>query len=214
MATFPTIDEIKLTLGIDPNDVTYDEAIASNLAATISLIESYLGRGIAYADELQEFDPPDTENPALLLYRFPVDVVNEVTVEGQALGGWRVQKRSGIVRWHEACACTVAHYCCRSAPQIVVDYTGGYPDDAWPADLLDAVMQVFYGRWRASNNTGNIAEIPSGGGVRSVSVDGLTVQYDSATFAGSAFAGSVVPPELTGVAAALDPYRARLLTGV
>jgi hypothetical protein len=120
----------------------------------------------------------------------------------------------GVLEWSEGC-CHIPHQGWGRDPIIVVDYAGGYADDAWPADLLDAVMRVFYARWNASGGTGNAAQASgTGAAIRSVTVDGLTVQYGDALASLSGSDGGPVPPELAGVAALLEPYRMRLVTGV
>jgi hypothetical protein len=215
MASIPTIDEIKAALGIETGDASKDEAIQSMLDATIALIESYLGRGIAHAAVVEEFDPPENANPALLVFRFPIEVVNSVKQYGNALTGWRAYKTPGIVQWRGT-HCAIRRACCDDMGEpVVVDYVGGYADDAWPADLLEAVMRAFYIRWNATGGTGNLADVVNApGNNRSVSVDGLTITRDSQMYAGEGFAGQAVPPELTSVAAMLEPYRSRIVTGI
>lgn len=215
MASLPTLAEIKTALGIDASDTSKDAAITSLLAATIAIVETYLGRGIIRAAVVEEFPPPDNYDPALSLFRFPVDHVNSVTQEGAALAGFRVEKEPGIVRWRMG-NCFARRACCGELElPIVVDYVGGYPDDNWPADLIEAVMRSFYGRWHATGGSGNLADaVQAGGPNRSVSVDGLTITRDAASYAGDAFSGQAVPPDLVGVAAMLEPYRSRIVTGV
>ena len=104
--------------------------------------------------------------------------------------------------------------CCENVPQVIIEYDGGYPDDAWPADLLDAVMRAFYGRWQSTDGTGNIATIAGGAANRSITIDGLTITRDAPSYAGTALAEQVLPPELAMDAAQLDPYRSRRVGGV
>lgn len=208
---FPTLDEIKEALEIDASDPSHDEAIEAMLASTITIIEGYLGRGIAFAHELEEFIPPESRLDVLLLRRYPVSSIQSVTLDGSPISDYWLYKSSGVVRWRNRHGARVP---CESAGEIVCEYDGGYPDDAWPADLADAVMRAFYGRWQATEGSGNIASIVGGPGNRSISIDGLTITRDSASYAGSAFALQVIPPELANVAAQLDPYRARRVGGV
>jgi hypothetical protein len=216
MATsLPTVDEIKAALGIESSDVSKDDAIESMLEATIALIESYLGRGIQSAPEVQDFEPPEMHFPSLLLYRFPVSVVNSVSQDARAISGWRIRKSDGVLQWRPR-ECYVRRACCGEieAP-VTVDYIGGYGDGEWPANLVEAVMRAFYIRWNATGGTGNLSEVVNApGNNRSVSVDGLTITRDSSMYAGEAFAGQAVPPELTSVAAMLEPFRSRTMIGV
>lgn len=215
MASLQTVEEIKTALGIEASDVSKDAAIESMLEATIALIESYLGRGIISAPMLEEFEPPDNRNPSVLLYRFPVEIVNGVSQGAVTVNAWKVYKASGIVQWR-AGQCNVRRACCGEDDlPLVIDYVGGFAADAWPADLAEAVMRAFYIRWAATGGTGNLSEVVNApGNNRSVSVDGLTITRDSQMYAGEGFAGQAVPPELTSIAASLEPYRSRIVTGV
>lgn len=210
---FPTLDEVKAALGIEPTDTSKDAAITAGLAATVAMIETYLGRGIAYGPQRQQFEPVETRNPKLMLWRFPIDTVESVTQDGGAVSGWRALHSQGVLEWGQGCGCYAPRYRCERDPLVVVNYTGGYPDDAWPADLLEAVMRAFYGRWNATG--GNIASTTNGAPIRSWSADGLTVQYaDADVLLSDSTAASTVPPDLMGVAAMLEPYRARYVSGV
>jgi hypothetical protein len=215
MASLQTVDEIKAALGIDAGDTSKDAAIQAMLDATVAVIEAYLGRGIASAPMIEEFEPPDNHNPSLLLYRFPVEIVNEVSQDATIINGWRVFKGSGVLQWRSN-NCAIRRACCgENDVPVVVDYVGGFADDAWPPDLAEAVMRAFYIRWNATGGTGNLSEVVNApGNNRSVSVDGLTVTRDSQMYAGEGFAGQAVPPELVSVAAMLEPYRSRIVTGV
>jgi len=215
VASLQTVEEIKVALGIPPEDTSKDAAIAAMLEATVALIEVYLGRGIQSAPMVEEFEPPDNFNPSLLLYRFPVEIVNDVTQGPITLAAWRIYKASGILQWRSN-NCTIRRACCgENEVPVVVDYVGGFAADQWPPDLAEAVMRAFYIRWAATGGTGNLSEVVNApGNNRSVSVDGLTITRDSQMYAGEGFAGQAVPPELTSVAAMLEPYRSRVLTGV
>src|SRR5262245_17847658 len=118
MAAFPSIDEIKTALGIDPADTDSDDAIETMLASTMAIVESYLGCGIQYASQSQEFDPPDSDNASLCLWRFPVASVESVAFDnGQAVVGYRLFKQPGILRWRSRCLC-LPHWCCDYAPVL------------------------------------------------------------------------------------------------
>jgi hypothetical protein len=215
MASLPTVDQIKVALGIEPTDTSKDAAIQSMLDATIALIESYLGRGVQSAPMIEDIEPPENANPSLLLYRFPVSQVNSVMQDAAVISGWRLYKSPGILKWRVG-GCNVRRACCGELDvPVTVDYVGGYAADAWPADLVEAIMRAFYIRWNATGGTGNLSEVVNApGNNRSVSVDGLTITRDSQSYAGEGFAGQAVPPELTSVAAMLEPYRSRVLMGV
>jgi hypothetical protein len=211
-APFPTLDELKEMLGIPANDTSQDADIASMVAATIAIVESYLGRGIQAFSGTQQFEPINTRNPKLLLFSFPVQIVRSVTADGAAVDGWRVLHSSGVLEW-QGRGCGYAWPACPERdPIVIVDYDGGYPDDAWPPDLLDAVLRVFSSKWQATGATGNVMDASAGGPIRSVAVDGLTVAYGDVNAAAAQMTGGPVPPELAGVVGLLEPYRQLLVT--
>ena len=211
-APFPLLPEVRARLGIAEGDTSKDAQIAATMQSTIALVEGYLGRGIANVpDFTQVFEPVDTRDRRLFLSRFPVQSVTSVTIDDGAAapGAWRLFGKQGVLELGDGCA---AHFCAR-LPIITVVYSGGYPDEAWPADLLDAVMQVFYGRWARANSTDPAGA--SAAPVRSWTADGLTISYADANVGmGSAYASDVIPPEIAPVAAMLDPYRRRNVWGV
>lgn len=214
-ATMPTLDELKNMLGIPTDDTSQDDEILDNLAATISIVESYLGRGVAFvADGVQDFEPVETRNRRLMLFRFPVSVVSQVEVDGQPIAGWRVFPASGILEWGDGCGHGYPRGYCGHEPIIRVTYTAGYPDDAWPDDLMDAILRAFFARWHATGDTGNMADASAGGAVTAVAVDGSSVSYSEPGVNAAEYGGKPWPVELQSVVAILEPYRQRLVTGV
>jgi len=209
--SMPTLDDLKEMLGIPPGDTSQDEEIQDAFETQIARVENFLGRGVVLADEVQPFEPVDTRNPRLMLYRFPVSEVRSVTVDGAAITGWRVFHSSGILEWRNGYG---PRGCYGAEPVVSVDYTGGYPDDDWPADLMDAILQAFFVRWHATGDTGNTAEISGQGPIRSVSLDGSAVTWADHFATGAETGAGPIPPELAGVAAILDRYRQRVVTGV
>lgn len=209
----PTVDSLKAMLGIAPEDDSKDAAIAAMLEASLAMIETYCGRIFMLDDYEQHFLPIDTRNPYLLLSAFPVElvrsVVRDVGLEQdthlETLTGWKVFPQQGILRQfgHGCCWC-----CGTWDGDTIVDYRGGFPPDAWPADLVDILTRLFFDRWAASGGTGSLIAGSSGGGtgeVKSATVDGMRLDYD---LGGFSFKGAAdVPPDLLPYAAALDPYR-------
>jgi hypothetical protein len=213
--TFPSRDALKVLLGIADDDDSKDDALASTMATTIALIEAYLGRGIAYDPAaVHRFESLDARQQKLLLYRFPVESVTSVTIEGAAVTGWRLFKTLGILQWRDFPWFGAIE--CGHDAVIEVTYAGGYPDDAWPADLLSAIVQAFQERWAATVGAGVTVggAVAEAGAIKSLTVDGLAVTYaDSTTIAGEV-SGGPIPSELNSVAALLDPYRVRMVLGI
>jgi hypothetical protein len=213
-ATMPTLDELKDMLGIPPGDTSQDDEILDGFAATIAIVEAYLGRGIAFASVVQDFEPIDSRNPKLLLYRFPVATVRSVSVDGAAFTGWRVLNKSGILEWRDGCMWLGRDACRQRGPVVSVDYDGGYADDEWPVDLMDALLRAFFARWHATGDTGNTADITTGPPIEAMSVDGSSVTFGAAGVNAAEFGKAEWPPELQSVVAILEPYRARVVSGV
>lgn len=211
-AAFPTLDQIKTQLGI--TGAAQDAALTENMRATLTLIEKYLGRGIVErATPPQVFEPPDTRDPRLFLTRFPVAEVLSVVVQDQGpLTGWKLYATQGVIELGNGCCNWWPRGNCRTAPVITVDYRGGYPQDCWPPDLLDAVMRTFYGRWNATG--GNISTVVAGGSVKSWSADGLAIVMGDSTVGLGEISDNVIPPDILNVAAMLDPYRVRFVRGI
>jgi len=213
-ATMPTLDELKDMLGIPPGDTSQDEEITAGFAATLAIVERYLGRGVAFAAQVQAFEPVETRNRKLMLFRFPVTEVRTVTVDGQPVTGWRVLNQSGILEWRDGCCLPANYHCCGSEPIVSVDYSGGYADDAWPEDLMDAILRAFFARWNMTGQTGNSADMSTAGPITQIAVDGSSVMYGTPGVDAAEFGGKPWPPELQGVVAILEPYRHRSVTGV
>lgn len=216
--SYPTVEAIKAMLGIAPEDTTKDAAIAQILAASLALIENYCGRTFEEGDYVEQFPPLDARDATLILSAYPVAVVRTVTrddgITVTPLTGWRLFAQSGMVRQesHGHCWCH-GHF--RMAA-VSVDYTGGFPPDAWPADLVDVLLRVFMARWNATGGTGNYADEHTGAGaIKTVTVDGMTLAYDLGDAqAGASVTAGEVPPDLAPYAAELARYRDLRVWGV
>lgn len=209
MASLPTLDEIKAALGIDPADTTKDAAIERTLEAVIDIIETYCGRGFAYKDVVEEFDPITSRDRWFLLFRFPVKSLTKVSdgTSDFAASSFQLFKAKGLLR------VTPGWMCCASDRAVIVEYAGGYEDDDWPAGLVDVINGFFYAKWSAQG-AGNVANASTAGAVKSASVDGLTVTYaDALGASSSALNEAVIPAGLEPWAAQLEPYRARRAMG-
>jgi hypothetical protein len=211
-AAFPTLDQIKETLGIA--DASKDAALSALMKGTLTMIEGYLGRGIVERERTERIDPIDTRDSKLFLSLFPISEVASIVVDGGAplLSGWRVFKAQGIVELPHGCCRSGPRHCCGNEPQIEVTYTGGYPQDCWPPSLLDAVMSTFYRRWNATS--GDASQIVTGGAVKSWAADGLSISMGDVSAGLGSISTDAIPPDLLPVAAQLDPYRLRFVRGV
>lgn len=210
-APFPTLDAIKAQLGITGTD--QDVAITNTLSATVAKIESYLGRGIYGRQRTQRVEPIDTRDGKLFLYLFPITEVTSISVDGSPIAtGWRVFGGQGIVELRNGCCWYGPRGCCAPESIIEITFTGGFPGDCWPPDLLDAVLSTFYRRWNAT--AGDISNEVATGAVKSWSADGLAVTMGDVSAGLGSISGDTIPPDLIPVAAQLDPYRLRFIRGV
>lgn len=218
----PTVATLKAMLGIPEEDTSKDAAIAAMLESSLAMLESYCGRIFMLDDYEEHFHPIDTRNPSLFLSAFPVETVRSVTrdlgLEHEpyivTLSGWKLFPQDGILQ-------QFAHGCCWCCGywelgDTIVDYRGGFPPDAWPADLVDILTRLFFDRWNATDG-GSLTAGSSGGGtgeIKSATVDGMRLDYD---LGGATLKGAEdVPPDLLPYAAALARWRAldRALWGV
>lgn len=223
-APFPTLELFKSILGIALDDDSKDAAIVAMLDSSLAMLENFCGRYFMLDDYRERFSPLDARNPYLLLSAFPVESVASVTqdmgLEGDeylvAVIGWKLFADSGVLRQLApgACWCSSSEWL-----ETVVDYRGGFPPDAWPADLVDILMRLFFDRWAATGGTGTLVAGSSAGGtgeIKSATIDGMRLDYDLGAAASLRGAAADVPPELIPYAAALARYRAldRALWGV
>ena len=226
---FPTVDTIKILLGIDPTDTSKDAAIAVLLAACVAMLENYCSRTFQNGDYVEEFEPLSARDPTLMLSAWPVQTINSVTRDGVALTDYRLYPNTGMLRqWVNG---SIAYrppgagwsswswwWCGDHAASIIVDYVGGYPDDAWPADLVGVLLSLFGARWRALGGDGNPANDTTGrGAIKAFTVDATRIEYDLGDSSTGAVIGvetGEIPPDLAPFAAQLAPYVDQRIWGV
>jgi hypothetical protein len=209
--TFPTMAQLKAMLGIPPEDTSKDAAIQQQFSTVVTEIEDYLGRGIKELDQGERFEPPDTRDQRLFLWRFPIITVNIVQVNFVPITGYRIFQAQGVIELPNAC-CNWPRYGCAEAPKIEVSYRGGYADNSFPWPLWDAIVRTFNARWAQTNGSGTTPPVATP--VRGWSADGLSIQLNDTVQGQGSLSDDVIPPELMPVAAQLDPFRRRFVTGV
>jgi hypothetical protein len=136
------IETLRVRAGFPADDDTHDADLNAALAQAWGLVETYCDRKFEAADEVEEFDAFEMFDQALRLRRYPVDSVASLTIFGEPVTQWRLNKAAGIVRpwprfWFPFLDAT--------NPTIAVSYHGGY--DPLPADLEWAVLAVFDVVW-------------------------------------------------------------------
>lgn len=209
---FPTVESIKSMLGLGAEDASKDAAIAALLESSLAMIESYCARIFMLDDYEERFLPLDARNPNLFLTAFPVETVHSVTRDiGMedtpyfvTVTGWKLFPQQGVLRHQHGAWWWSGEW---EEGETIVAYRGGFPPEAWPADLVDILTRLFFDRWAASGGTGSLVSGSAGGSgeIKSATVDGLRLDYD---LGATAFKGGDVPPDLLPYAAALAAYRA------
>jgi hypothetical protein len=212
---FPTLPDLKAMLNIPDTDTSKDTAIQQQFSIVCKNIEDYLGRGIKEMDAGERFEPPDTApgNRLLFLFRFPIITVNIVQVAGTPITDYRIFAAQGVIELPNRCwPWPRDPYQPALAPLIEVSYRGGYSDNGFPWSLWDALVRTFMARWALNNGSNTVP--PVGMPVKAWSADGLAVQLSDTVQGQGSLSDDVIPAELLPVAAQLDPFRRRFVTGV
>ena len=207
-------DDLLAILGVKPDDpdLAAKEAAAEKaLAFAMSLVESYLDRGLEYvADEVEVFTPPTSR---ALLRRYPVEAIDEIAWPpwgGYAGGTWPVETyRADLARgivylgnWGWAVG------------QVSIAYAGGYKEGEYPEPLLAALMALAASLYPGIYETGlpvpNLAP-----NIKQLTMPDVgTVEFNGA---GGGDGGSAVMGygEISSAhMGALDRYRAESIVGV
>jgi len=213
---FPTVDDIKLILGI--TDDEKDDFIQMQLDVVLAMIENYCDRHFALGDYEDLFLPIDARNPYLLLRARPVESITEILRNDTTVdpGQYHLVKEKGMVRQANGCMCWLESHCGAPHEDLLVKYRGGWDEDEWPADFIDITLQIFCTRWNA---TGGSYAASSGGGtgeIKSFTVGQVKIDYDvgSAKSSIASSASGNVPPEIAPYAALLEKYSDRRAYGV
>ena len=131
------LDRIKAILGIDPLDLTRDEALTNAAPVVTEYFEGYCKRGLAFDDEVvEEFDI----EPRLPLHRYPIGAIAGFTINGVDQPAPTFERLRGyvITGYHGAMLGRWVNDRFRSSARATVTYSGGYPQDDVPADLAHA----------------------------------------------------------------------------
>jgi hypothetical protein len=219
-APLPTVDSLKIALGIDEADTSHDAALDNLLGASIAAIENYCDRVFELGDYTQTFTTIDTRNRTLFLKAFPVVSVDSVQRDGADLTGWKLHAEVGELRqpfWRYGYGNYYPWWSPLEDADIVVTYSGGYPPDAWPTQLVDILNQLIADRWNATGGSGLYGDDTGAGGkVKGFTVDGVTVNYDvgNPSTEGASVTSGEIPPELAPYVASLNYYAVRRGWGI
>jgi hypothetical protein len=197
-------------LGIPADDTSRDAQITGALNVSLAMAEKYCDRRFAFVREVARF--PLNNWPQLLVRRYPIVRVYALRLppNGQEadVSELQVHHEHGIVYM---CGC--GGY--RTTDAVELDYEGGFK--VLPADLEFALWLVFDQVWSTTPGMGLPAGSTSAdGAVRSFSIDGMSIGYDTSAAQGNAGGGGAsawgaIPAWAIAV---LDLYRAESVVGV
>jgi len=195
-------------IGIPTSDPDYAAKLASaekSLVFVLAVTERYLDRKLEYLDgEVETFGPAPRRR--LQLRRYPIEDVSEILIGTSAIP--LEQYAAGFDGEAGVVYLTVwAGWPAR------VTYAGGYPDDAWPPELLMVVMELAASVFPGISTAG----VPVLGGieppVKRVSVPDVgTIEYADNGGSGSmdVLGFGVIPRAYSAV---LDRFRAASIVG-
>jgi hypothetical protein len=222
------IDAARARIGLAEGDAAQDTSLEAAMDTALAVAESYCDRRFLLEDDTQEFSEPI---PATLLVRrwplakltslMPLEPLPEPPPDPVEIPStWRMDKKKGMVfivgmpPWITPVGMAPpADFVWRSGTPgrlgFVLAYTGGY--DPLPADLEAALWMTFDALWGSTPGWGVPAgQQGSSGPVKSFSIDGTRIDYDTQSAAGGganskAAARGILPATAIGI---LDFYRA------
>lgn len=203
----------KARLGLPADDTSQDVQLTTALNVSLAMAENYCDRRFAFVREVARF--PLNNWPQLLVRRYPIARVYALRLPPDGheadVSELQLHHEHGIV-YMRGCGWGGAY---RTSDAVELDYEGGFK--VLPADLEFALWLVFDQVWSSTPGMG----LPAGsttadGAVRSFSIDGMSIGYDTAAAQGNAGGGGAsawgaIPAWAIAV---LDLYRAESVVGV
>jgi len=193
-------------IGIPLDDPDYAAKLVDaekSLVFVLAVTERYLDRKLEYLDgEVETFGPAPRKR--LQLRRYPLEAVLVITISGQEvpLDCFYADDEAGVLYLYGW-----------TGWQARVTYAGGYPDDAWPPELLMVVMELAASVFPGISTAG----VPVLGGieapVKRVSVPDVgTIEYsdNSGSSSMDVLGFGVIPRAYSAV---LDRFRAASIVG-
>lgn len=93
-----TLNEVKVYLGIDPLDTTYDAFLTELIIIFSESIEAYCNRKLLAADYVQTVECRDFAGNQLPLYHYPINSISKIEFDGvEVFDVVRVQKPSALL---------------------------------------------------------------------------------------------------------------------
>lgn len=137
-----------------------DQILAALVTAASDWIVAYLSRPIRQATASEPFS--GRGNRMLYLPRAPVTDVSAVTIDGQAVPA-RVGTGKGF-SWAGQVVYLEGYAFTRGQANVLVTYTAGYAEDAIPASLKQACVELVAWRYRERERIGELSRsLPASG---------------------------------------------------
>lgn len=219
-----TLEAARLRVGLNADDTSQDVNLTAAMAVSLGAAEAYCDRKFLLADDAEAFRGHLL--PGFNVRRWPlVELLGLGPLPPPAVlapdlepvpDGWRMDAARGIVYpWGGVgvfAAVGSVPVPAGYAGGFTLAYRGGYDPEELPAELEAALWMTFDNVWRVTPGWGAAAG-SAGGPVKAFSIDGMTIQYDSAAAGGAAAAPGqrgpvgwgLLPVNAIGI---LDFYRA------
>lgn len=203
MSNLMTSAQVKVLLGLESDDDTYDDLFTRYLPIVTAWFEAYCDRGLAPRDITDE-EIFSNRSRRIYLWAFPINSLASVNVDGTMVAGasYIVNKNAGYI------LPGTSRPQVEEADLLKVTYNGGYADGQVPSDLALAfatcvgVKAGVAGVSASSGGSGAIKQIGLGGGALSVSFDTAQAQGGIA----GTYDVSNIPVEVQPYASVLDRY--------
>lgn len=145
-----TVAAVKAYMGDNTNNATQDAVLQQLITAASQFAESYCSRVFheaTYTDQLS-----GTGTYRLLLPQVPVTAVAAVGVDGASWLSAATSRNPGFQFDNLGLYAVGGMYFCRGVRNVEVTYTAGYADDAIPADLSQAVIELVVLKFKRRTN--------------------------------------------------------------
>lgn len=188
------IETLRERIGLNANDATKDALLNGVLETVVDLIEVYLDHGIRYDTYKDVFIHKSGSHVSLRAY--PVEKI--VYTEGidKCL---HIDENNGVVHFDTY----------KAEHEIIIHYVAGYKE--FKGGLLLAALNLFDKINDTINNPG--AGVSTAGAIKSTSIDGMRVEFDTGSSASTGAASSSNFPWSgfidVSTASLLEPYRRR-----
>lgn len=165
-----TLSDMKIYLGIDPLDTTWDTFLTAQIQYISDVVEAYCNRKFAAANYVQTFYSSDFigRHYRLETYHYPVISVTSITqdaLDPYEADSYRIHKPTGFITRGDGFFW---------GKETAIVYRAGY--EVIPSIIQNVVMSLVQGRY---NKEKAGVDLNFGSGVQSISIPGtISIQFD------------------------------------